>query len=215
MQLSQKYRIPLIIGGVAVAIAAIGWLGYVIYDNTRPVPDIATFRTSFYSFDYPREYRIEEYASGVISVGTETEEGFQPLVEVVRYQNDPQAPQPASYAQFVNRQLVNLCGSDDPSQPDTCESAVGEAYQSPTGFQGQQFNLELTSSTAAAGAPVVPFGPIYVFNITRDEQEPPIRYSALVVYPSLDAVKKGLDTATIQSIVMQTFDLTPDRGGSE
>jgi hypothetical protein len=52
-----------------------------------------------------------------------------------------------------------------------------------------------------------------VYDITDPDQEAPIRYSALVIYPSLDAVKKGLDTATLQQIVMQTFDLTPDRGG--
>ncbi len=214
MHIPQK-RTLLLIGAGIVGVALLAFAGYLIYDNTRPVPDTATFRTSFYSFDYPREYRIEEYASGVISIGTETEEGFQPLVEVVRYQNDPQSPPPASFTQFVNGQLENLCGSDDPSVPDTCIVPTGVAYQSPTGFQGQQFDLSLTSSTAAEGAPSIPFGPIYVFNITREEQEPPIRYSALVVYPSLDAVKKGIDTSELQRIVMQTFDLTPDRGGSE
>lgn len=207
----------LLIGAGVLAVALIGFGVHALYTQMHPLPEYTTFRSSHYSFEYPRAYRIEEYASGVISVGTETEEGFQSLVEVVRYQNDREAPrQPRSYAEFLNTQLLYLCGGDEPNQEVACAEPAGVAYQSPTGFQGQQFDLTLMrTDTVTDTTTSYAFGPVYAFDITDEGQEPPVRYTTLIVYPSLDAVRKGIDTSEVERIVMQTLDLTPDGGSGE
>ena len=211
MQILPTYRLPLI--AAIIALLAIG--GYVLYQNAHPLPETVTFRTTYFSFDYPREYETREYDSGVVSVGTRTKEGFQPLVEVVRYQNDKHAARPpASFDAFLEAQLLNLCGTDEPNQFVACTEPTGVAYQSPTGFAGQEFDMTLVRTDTALGTTTpLAFGPIYVFNATKADQELPIRYSAIVVYPAVDAVKKGLDTAALEAAVIQTLDLTP-RGGA-
>lgn len=213
MHIPKHYRIPVIAG--AVALIALIAAGAYVYDKmAHPLPETVTFRSTHFSFDYPREYTVVEYDSGVVSVGKEEKGKFQPLVEVIRYQNDKNAiSKPASFAAYLRPQLLNLCGTDEPNQFVACTEPEGVPYQSPTGFTGQQFDMQLVKTDMALGTTTpLAFGPIYVFNVTTPEQEPPIRYSAIVVYPSVDAVKKGLETRELKELIMQTLDLTPDGG---
>lgn len=199
----DKKRILILAGTVLVfALAALIWWEYEDTDGWAPLPDETTYQSSAFSFSYPRIYTLEEYARGVVSVGTEIEGERVSLVEVVRYRQDPDTATPVSYETFVTRQLLALCGSDDAALMISCSNPVATSSSYGGAFETDEITLTMTRTNAAGEKTTEPYGPIYVFNTTEAATaEDPLRYEATFVYPSLEAVRAGTSSpALVQEI---------------
>lgn len=205
----DKKRIYILAGAVLVfAIAALIWWQYEETDGWAPLPVETSYQSPEFAFSYPREYSLEEYARGVVSLGTEINDERVSLVEVVRYRHDPDTATPVSYEAFVTRQVLALCGSDDAALIISCSNPV--ATSSPYGgaFEADEITLTMTRTNAAGEKITEPFGPIYVFNTTQAATaEDPLRYEATFVYPSLEAVRAGTSTPALTELIARSLKL--------
>lgn len=207
MDFIQKNRFR--IAAVLVIILGAGLL-YLTYDHFKPLPETTTFKSRYYSFDYPRTYTAKEYASGVVSIGEENGDAITPYIEVNRYQSDPDVATPGSFDAFMKRQASALCGADGPTESITCTEVGVTPYTSPKGLTGQMLNLTLVKKNLASGTTTSStYGPFYVFNTTDPATEDaPLRYSAIFVYPSLAAFVDGTTTPALMDQVIGSFALT-------
>jgi hypothetical protein len=209
----QKYR--LWIAGIIVVVIGITLL-VLGYQALAPLPDNTDFKNRYFSFSYPRSYNVTEYAPGVASIGSTTPVGFDPLVEIVRYQSDPDVALPVNFDAFMKRQAAALCGADGPVESISCTEVGVTPYISLTGIEGQALNLTMIHKNLRSGTTSSSiYGPVYVFNTSETRTatttpDNPYRYSALFVYPSLPTyltkgtttpqlLKQILDTLTVES----------------
>lgn len=179
-----------LIAGIAAAVLLVGTVLFLTQDTWVPDPANVSYRDQNFSFDYPREYKVEEFARGTAIVGDRENDVFNPLVEVMVYQSDPDAALPVNFDAFMNRQTQALCGSDS-IEKITCSNVVATPYTSSQGLLGQQLSLTLTRENLESGTSTTEiFGPVYVFNTTRFVADPAdtFRYRAIFVYPSFASV---------------------------
>lgn len=204
MILTPKHKLFIGIGAVALLAA----LAFATQDVWKPLPDTTTYHDNSFSFEYPRVNNAEEYAPGAVIVGTEGDEGLTPLVEVVRYQSDPDVALPPTFDVYVRKQALALCGSDGSGESLTCTDLVAAPYTSAQGLEGQELSLTLERKNLASGTTTTEtFAPIYVFNTTRAVEDPEdtFRYRALFVYPSFASAISGSASPALLSQVIDSL----------
>ncbi|HRH55984.1 MAG TPA: hypothetical protein PK609_03945 [Candidatus Paceibacterota bacterium] len=190
MTLTSKHKLLIGIGIVVVAALAL----YFTQDLWKPLPDNTTYHDSAFSFEYPRSFSAEEYAPNAVGISSVNENGTTPLVQVIRYQSDPDSALPASFDAYVERQALALCGSDGPVEDLSCSDLVRTPYTSAQGHEGQELSLTLLRTNLESGTTTTEtFAPLYVFNATRPVEDPEdkLRYRALFVYPAFSSVVGG------------------------
>ncbi len=193
-----------LLGGGIIALLVIAGIAYGTRKHWVPVPDNTTYHDVDFSFTYPRIFHLDEYAIDVATLGKPFGDTFTPLVEVVRYESDPDVTLPATYSDFIQKQAENLCGADGPRESITCTSAVAKPYTSPKGLVGKELTLTLVrKNLKTATTTSIDYGPFYVFNMTpQPTRETLARYSALFVYPSLAAfIDANSSPALLQQVV--------------
>jgi len=197
------------IAGVLL-VAAVIFIGTLIYDELKPPStDTAVFQSSIFSFAYPRTYALKESSTGAANIGSQPEEGeFMPMVQVVRYTNDPDSPRPPSYDVYLQRQVVALCGSDS-AETIVCKAGTWEPYTSPTGLEGQRSTLTMTRTNLTSGTTTEStYGPITAFDVTQEPTiEDPLRYQAVFVYPALESVITGTTSTELLDEILGTLTL--------
>ncbi len=201
MQTIKKYRYI-----IAVAVLIVAGIGIILLTH-QPVPDNSDFKGGPFSFSYPRTFDVNEYAEGVVSVGHGNSNLFSPLVEVDRYQSDPDEKLPATFDDFMKRQAAALCGADGPKESVTCTQVGTSAYTSKQGLVGQMLNLTLVKKNLSTGTTTnATYGPMYVFNTTASSTDgDPMRYSAIFVYPSLAAFMAGTSSPALEQQIVDTL----------
>jgi hypothetical protein len=206
MEFIQKYR--LWIAGIIVVVAGIAIL-MLGYQHFKPLPETTEFKGRYFSFTYPRIYNAQEYAPGVVSIGTKNDAGLDPLVEVTRYGSDPDSALPKSFDTFMKLQAGVLCGADGPIESIACTEIGVTPYTSPTGLSGQMLNLTLIKKNLKTGTTTnETYGPFYVFNTTNPATtDTPLRYSGIFIHPSLAAFLSGTTSPAIMQGVLSTFTL--------
>lgn len=179
-----------IVLGIIVILAIILGVWYFMEKDTGPVPDNALYRNADFSFTYPRGYELEEYASGAVSLGQQEGDMFNPAVDIIRYKSDPDVAAPANFESFIRRQAQNLCGADGSTESITCTGAVSVPFHSPSGYDGFAINMSLVRKNLTTGTTsTTAYPPVYAFNLTdAPSGGEPVRYAALLIYPSLPAV---------------------------
>ncbi len=187
------------------------------YAATRPVPDLTDFRSQYFTFTYPRMYDTEEYAPGVVSIGRQNGQVLMPLVEVNRYQSDPDIETPETFDAFMKRQASALCGNDNSLESVSCTEVAVTPYENPNGATGQKLDLTLIRKNLTSGTTTSStYGPIYVFNTTSTSTpdatatstpESTLRYSAIFVYPALSAFLISSTSPELLNQVITTFEL--------
>lgn len=193
-----------LIAGVIVVIVGVILL-IMGYQAFKPLPDNTDLKTRFFSFSYPRIYDVEEYAPGVVTLGHDKGDAFEPLVEINRYQSDPESALPASFDAFMKRQAAALCGADSSIESVICTEVGVTAYTSPKGAVGQKLGLTLVRKNLKSGTTTSStYGPMYVFN-TTDTSTTTTRYSGIFIYPSLAAFLNGTTSPAIMDQVLNTF----------
>lgn len=210
MEILKKYRFW-IAGAIVVVIGA--FLLTLAYDALKPLPDNTEFKSRYFSFMYPRTYNAEEYAAGVVSLGIPNDEGLNPLIEVTRYQSDPDTALPKDFDTFMKRQAGAVCGADGPTESISCTQVGATPYTSPKGISGQKLDLTLVRKNLKTGTSTSStYGPFYVFDTTASSTpDSPLRYSAIFVYPALPAFLSGTTTPALMDQVMSTFTLKNSR----
>lgn len=197
---------------IAIALVIVLGIGIILltFGSFGPLPDTTTFRSSYFSFDYPRTYAAQEYSSGEVSVGIQNGAVVMPYIEVNRFQSDPDVALPASFGAFLKRQAAALCGADGPNESITCTQVGETPYTSPTGMEGQMLNLTLVrKNLKTATTSSSTYGPFYVFNTTPPAtSDAPLRYSAVFVYPALSAFLDGTTTPELMQQIMNTLTLS-------
>lgn len=181
-------RKKILIGIAAALLVGLGL--YLTQDTWVPDPANISYNDKNFSFTYPREFKIQEFARGTVIVGDKQSDIFNPLVEVMLYQSDPDAALPATFDAYMNRQALALCGSDSVEKI-TCSDVIATPYTNAQGLLGQQLSLTLTRENLETGTTTTEtFGPLYVFNTTRFVADPAdtFRYRAIFVYPSFASV---------------------------
>lgn len=193
------------VAAVLVIILGIG-IAYFTYGYLHPLPTITSFKSSHYSFDYPRTYTAHEYASGVVSIGTSKGDTLTPYVEVTLYQSDPEEKAPVSFDAFMKRQAGALCGADG-LESITCTQIGVTPYTNPNGEDGSKLDLTLVRKNLKTGTTTTStYGPIYVFNTTpTPTADNPLRYAAVFIYPSLSAFISGTTTPELEQQIVNTF----------
>jgi hypothetical protein len=205
----QKYR--LWIAGIVVVVVGIALLTWG-YQEFKPLPETTDFKTSFFTFTYPRIYDAVEYAPGVVSIGTVTGSSTKPLVEVVRYKSDPDVALPANFETFMKRQAAALCGADGPIESISCTEVGVTPFVSTSGVEAQKLDLTMVHKNLRSGTTTTStYGPIYVFDTSgaraSSTPEDPFRYSAIFIYPSLSAYLSGTTSPQLLQSVLDTFQL--------
>lgn len=206
MTLTLRHKILI---GIGAAIL-LGLTIYLTRDVWTPLPENISYREKNFSFVYPREYRVEEYNRGAVSIGIKQDNSFSPFVEVVRYENDHDAALPSTFDVYIKRQAEALCGSDGPVENLTCSDAVSVPYTSAQGLEGQELSLTLLRTNLESGTTTTEtYGPVYVFNVTQPVEDPEdtFRYRAIFVYPSFSSAASGnanfeLLAQTIDSLLL-------------
>lgn len=186
MTLTLRHKILI---GIGAAIL-IGLGIYLTRDEWMPRAANISYNDKNFSFNYPREHRIQEFARGTVIVGNKQDDVFTPLVEVIVYQSDPDAALPVTFDAYMERQALALCGSDSVEKI-TCSNVIAAPYTNAQGLLGQQLSLTLTRENLESGTSTTEtFGPVYVFNTTRFVADPAdtLRYRAIFVYPSFASV---------------------------
>src|ERR1700754_4754735 len=140
MDFLKKNRLR--VAAVLVIILGIG-LAYLTWGYLHPLPAITSFKSSHYSFDYPRMYTAREYASGVVSIGIAKGDTLTPYTEVTLYQSDPEEKVPASFETFIKNQAGALCGADGPIESIACTQVGITPYTNPNGEDGSKLDLTL------------------------------------------------------------------------
>ncbi len=211
--MKQPFDKKRIVIGVAVLLAIIAGGTYLYVQSEKPSTDTAKFEGRLFSFSYPRVYELREVDSGVVLVGQEEEGNLKPLVGVVRYKSDPESPLPPSFEAFVKKQAQNLCGSDDSIENVTCSAAMVEPYagagmsSTSSSTPGLKLSLTLARTNLSTGVIATStYTPIYVFNVTETPTiDRPLRYQAVFVYPTLEAVRAGTIDADLQDRIMSSL----------
>lgn len=202
MTLTPRHKLLI---GIAGALLLVGLIVYMTQDLWNPPPDNTTYHDSAFSFVYPRVYSAEEYDSNAVGIKEKTEGVVTPLVEVIRYQSDPDVSLPASYDVFVERQALALCGSDGPVEGLTCTDLVRTPYTSAQGLVGEELSLTLERTNLESGTTTTEtFAPVYVFNATRpiEDLEDTFRYRAVFVFPSFSTAASGnMNSALLAQII--------------
>ncbi len=204
MHIVRKYRFLL----AAILVIVIGGaLAVITYEHLRPLPENTSFKTRFFSFTYPRVYDAQEYAPGVVSVGHKKGDGLDPLIDVVRYQSDPDVATPTTFDNFMKLQAAALCGADGPVESITCTQIGVTAVGTTTDNSIQQLNLTLVRKNLKTGTTTSStYGPMYVFNTTTPpDPQNPLRYSAIFIYPSLSAFLDGTTSPQLMGQVFSSF----------
>ncbi|MEO6536678.1 MAG: hypothetical protein ABIT47_03205 [Candidatus Paceibacterota bacterium] len=181
-----------------------------IYGSRRswlPVPDNTTYHDVDLSFTYPRTYHLDEYGIDIASLGKPFGDTFTPLVEVVRYENDPDEKLPATYLDFIKKQAMNLCGSDGSIESITCTKVDAKPFVSSKGLHGQQLSLTLVrKNLITATSTNSQYGPIYVFNTTpQPVKGETFGFRSIFVYPSLGAFVDGTSSPELLQNVVDTI----------
>lgn len=206
--LITKYRFW-IVGAIVLVLG--GFLLDWGYEEFKPLPDNTEFKARLFNFSFPRVYNAEEYATGVVSIGmrsTSSPDGLDPLIEITKYQSDPDTARPADFNTFMKRQASALCGADGPSESVACTEVGITAYTSPTGISGQKLDLTLIRKNLKTGTSTTStYGPMYVFNTSKASSTPGAnyRYSAIFIYPSLAAFLSGTTSPALMDQVLATF----------
>ncbi len=112
-------------------------------------------KTRYYSFSYPRVYDTKEYAPGVVSIGHQDGDALMPLVEITRYQSDPDTAAPKSFDTFMKLQAAALCGADGPTESINCTEVGVTPYISPKGLPGQKLDLTLVRKNLKTGTTTI------------------------------------------------------------
>jgi hypothetical protein len=204
MKFFQRYRFWIAGAIVIIVGAALAVWGY---QKAHPLPEYTYFKTADFNFSYPRAYSAQEYARSVVSVGNPTNDGLEHLVEVVRYQNDPDVPTPESFDTFMKRQAAALCGTDGPIESITCTEVGVTPFTFPAGMQSQKLDLAMVRKNLKSGTTTdATFGPIYVIDTTASSTpDRPLRYSAIFIYPSMQAFLKGKTSPDLMKIIIDSF----------
>lgn len=191
MTLTPRHKLLI---GIGAAVLLVGLAVYMTRDLWNPPPDNTRYHDSSFTFVYPRVFNAEEYDAGAVGIGESNEGTFTPLVEVVRYQSDPDVALPVSFDAYVRKQALALCGSDGSGESLTCTDLATVPYTSTQGLEGQELSLTLQRKNLESGTTTTEtFAPVYVFNTTRPVEDPEdtLRYRALFVYPSFTSAAAG------------------------
>lgn len=186
---------------LGIVIAFITW-GYL-----HPLPETTDFKSSTFSFTYPRTYFAKEYAAGVVSIGIGNDETIVPYIEVSRYKSDPESAQPKSFDEFIKRQAGALCGADGPIESVMCTQVGETPYTNANGEDGVKLDLTLVrKNLKTATTSTSTYGPMYVFNVTpKPTADSPLHYAAVFIYPSLSAFLHGTTTPELEQQIVSTF----------
>ncbi len=209
MTLTPRHK--LLIGIIGVLLL-VGLVVYMTQDLWNPPPENTTYQDSGFSFMYPRIYTAEEYDSNAVGIKEKTDGVVTPLVEVIRYQSDPDVALPASYDMFVERQALALCGSDGPVEGLTCTDLVRTPYTSAQGLVGEELSLTLKRTNFESGTTTSEtYAPLYVFNATLPMEDPEdtFRYRAVFVYPSFSTAASGNTNLELLAQIIDSL-LIPD-----
>lgn len=206
MTINLHDRKTLIIGAVLLLVIIAG-IGFAVSEIDGPVADDTQFLGNDFSFTYARAYQLQEPDGGVVVLGKEDETGFNPLLGVVRYKSDPQSPLPASFDAFVKTQARHLCGSDGPIEDVKCSNPQAEPYTTASSTAGLKLSMTLTRTNLTSGTTTTStYEPLYAFNVTQPATvERPLRYEAVFVYPTLQAVLAGTSTPALMDQVMNSL----------
>jgi hypothetical protein len=204
MQFLKKNRFAVAIG---LIIILGGGLIYLTQGYLHPLPEVTTFKSKHYSFDYPRSYSAHEYASGVVSVGVMKGDALTPYTEVTLYQSDPDQKTPPSFDTFVKVQAGALCGSDSPVESVTCTQIGVTPYTNANGEDGSKLDLTLIRKNLKTGTTTSStYGPFYVFNTTKAPATgESLRYAAIFIHPSLSTFLSGTTTPELEQQIVSTL----------
>lgn len=196
------------IAAAAVIILGIGVL-LMTFGFFTTTPKLTDFKSRYFSFEYPRVYATQEYASGEVSIGIQNGQILMPNIEVNRYQSDPDVAAPPSFDAFMKEQAAALCGADGPTESVTCTQVGVTPTTTPNGLSGQMLDLMLIRKNLATGTTTSStYGPLYVFNTTATATpDSPLRYTAVFVYPALSAFLDGTTTPDLMQQVISTLTL--------
>lgn len=204
MHFLKKNRLS--VAAVLVIILGLG-IAYLTYSYLNPLPETTAFKSTHYTFEYPRAYTAREYATGVVSIGKENGDVLTPYIEVNLYQSDPDEKTPVSFDAFIKRQAGLLCGADGPVESITCTEVGVTPYTNPLGEDGSKLDLTLVRKNLKTGTTTSStYGPFYVFNTSATPTaDSPLRYSAVFIYPSLSAFIDGTTTPVLEQQIVSTF----------
>ncbi len=209
MTLTPRHKLLI---GIMGALLLVGLVLYMTQDLWNPPPDNTTYHDNAFSFVYPRIYSALEYDSSAVGIRENVEGMLTPLVEVIRYQSDPDVALPASYDMFVERQALALCGSDGPVEGLTCTDLVRTPYTSAQGLVGEELSLTLKRTNLESGTTTSEtYAPLYVFNATLPVEDPEdtLRYRAVFVYPSFSSAASGNSNPGLLKQIIDSL-LIPD-----
>lgn len=204
MQFLKKNRIR--VAAVLVIILGIG-LAFLTWGYLHPLPATTEFKSSSFSFTYPRTYFAKEYAAGVVSIGMGNDETIVPYIEVDKYRSDPESATPKSFEDFIKHQASVLCGADGPIESVTCTQIGITPYTNANGEDGSKLDLTLIRKNLKTGTTTSStYGPLYVFNVTpTPSADSPLHYAAVFIYPSLSAFLHGTTTPELEQQIVSTF----------
>jgi len=209
LDLAKKYR-WFIAGGLIVLILIAVGAHYAFKKPPPPIDAPSEFKSANFSFTYPRLFTAVERTDGAVALGGKVGDSFIPLVDVVRYKTDPDAPAPASFETFAARQAQALCGSDAEGVSLACTSPVTKVYTTPAGLVGEEMSLTLVARNLKSGTTTSStYGPVYIFN-TSQKPDPgeAVSYQAVFVYPDFYSFTLASSSAALVPDVAATLVIT-------
>lgn len=201
----SKKALIIVLGIVVLALLAIWYF----FSGGGAAFGTKTFDGHLVSFSYPGQYEVQEYSTRAVAVGRAVDGLFTPEVEINEYREDRDSASAGDYDTFIFQQTLAICATDEPGITVECTGTKSMKYETQDDANGSVITLRGNKTLADGTVEPFEFGPVYVFNrtIPADEDDP-IIYRALMIYPSFSSFIKGeanvslLDDRIMPSLVI-------------